>query len=92
MGIIDGDLIMSGGIGNGIILKMDLVTKFYIDLDESNYISIYKNQNDNIVLYICQPEVCLRLDEVQISKLLSLKTIIKETISYLSKQKQETLV
>ena len=32
--------------------------KLYIELDELNYISINKNDND-ISFYICQPQVCL---------------------------------
>ena len=84
--------IIKGGIGDWIILKMDSVKKFYIELDELNYISICKNEKDNIVFYICQPEVCLRLNEEHILKLLSLKSVIEETITYLLKSKQESLV
>ena len=44
------------------------VKKLFIELDESNYISIIKN-NEDISFYICQPQVCLRLskDEILIS-------------------------
>ena len=67
------------------------VKKLYIELDELNYISINKNGGD-ISFYICQPQVCLRLDKDEILTLLSLKPIIEEMIAYLSKVKSETLV
>ena len=65
--------------------------KLYIELDESNYISINKT-DDNISFYICQPQVCLQLHKDQILTLLSLKTVIEEMIKYLSETKLETLV
>ena len=65
------------------------VKKLYIELDASNYISINKNR-DGISFYICQPQVCLRLNENEILSLLSLKPVIEEMIAYLSKVKPET--
>ena len=67
------------------------VKKLYIELDESNYISINKT-DDKISFYICQPQVCLQLHKDQILSLLSLKTVIEEMIEYLSETKLETLV
>ena len=68
-----------------------LVKKLFIELDESNYISITKN-SDDISFYFCQPQVCLRLSKDEILTLLSLKPVIEEMIEYLSNRKSETLV
>ena len=67
------------------------VKKLFIELDESNYISITKNSGD-ISFYICQPQVCLKLSKDEILTLLSLKPVIEEMIAYLSNTKLETLV
>ena len=67
------------------------VNKLYIELDESNYISVTKN-SDDILFYIRQPQVCLRLSKDEILTLLSLKPVIEEMIEYLSNRKSETLV
>ena len=71
--------------------KLLSVKKLFIELDESNYISITKN-SDDISFYICQPQVCLRLSKDEILTLLSLKPIIEEMIAYISNTKLETLV
>ena len=67
------------------------VNKLYIELDQSNYISVTKNSND-ISFYICQPQVRLRLSKDEILKLLSLKPVIEEMMAHLSNRKSETLV
>ena len=67
------------------------VNKLYIELDQSNYISVTKN-SDDISFYICQPQVCLKLSKDEILTLLSLKPVIEEMIAHLSNRKSETLV
>ena len=67
------------------------VNKLYIELDQSNYISVTKN-SDDISFYICQLQVCLRLSKDEILTLLSLKPVTEEMTAHLSNRKSETLV
>ena len=71
--------------------KHSSANKLFIELDELNYISINKN-GDDISFYICQLQVCLKLTKDEILMVLSLKTVIEEMITYLSKTETETLV
>ena len=64
------------------------VKKFYIQLDKTTYVAINKN-GDNINLYICQDQTCIKLNRDLILTLLSLKTIIGEAICHMSQTTQE---
>ena len=69
------------------------VKMFFIELDKMTYVAINKN-GDNINLYTCQDQTCIKLNRDLISTLLSLKTIIEEAICHMSQttQQQETAV
>ena len=69
------------------------VKKFYIQLDKTTYVAINKN-GENINLYICQDQTCIKLNRDLILTLLLLKTIIEEAICHMSQttQQQETAV
>ena len=71
--------------------KHSSVKKLFMELDELNYISIIKNGSD-ISFYICQLQVCLKLSKDEMLMVLSLKSVIEEMITYLSKTRPETLV
>ena len=67
--------------------------KVFIQLDKTTYIALNK-KNGNITLHICQPNTVIKLEKDQILTLLSLKSLIKETICYMSHSlgEQETSV
>ena len=57
--------------------------KVFIQLDKTTYIALNK-KNENITLHICQPNTVIKLEKDQILTFLSLKSVIKETICYMS--------
>ena len=57
--------------------------KFFIQLDKMTYIALNKKDN-NITLHVCQPNTVIKLDKDQVLTLLSLKTVIEQTICYMS--------
>ena len=67
--------------------------KLFIELDKTTYIAV-NEKNENITLHICQPNTVIKLDKDQILTLLSLKSVLEETICYMScsPQQQETSV
>ena len=57
--------------------------KFFMQLDKMTYVALNKNDN-NITLHICQPNAVIKLDKDQVLTLLSLKTVIEQTICCMS--------
>ena len=55
--------------------------RFSIQLDKTTSIAINKS-GDNINLYICQDQTCIKLNRDLILMLLSLKSVIEETICH----------
>ena len=69
-------------------IKATTARKLFIQLDKTTYIALNK-KNENIMLHICQPTTVIKLEKDQILTLLSLKSVIEETICYMSHSPQQ---
>ena len=64
-------------------IEANTARKLFIQLDKTTYIALNK-KNENITLHVCQPTTVLKLNKDEILTLLSLKSVIEETICYMS--------
>ena len=72
-----------GTVQKTSMYQANTARKLFIQLDKTTYIVLNK-KNENITLHICQPTTVLKLNKDQILTLLSLKSVIEETICYMS--------